>query len=301
MNLIKRHKQPLIKSSGNESNTMKSQENTSSETPPSVRRAPLIKRVSQDPDPVWLLSLLTKLEKQFMLHYADAMAEFKVKWDLDENEMLDKMISELKEEVHKRIQSSINRELQKIQSRAGRGPRPPANTLSRESTVQTEQRRKRLRVMRNRSILSRSDENDTALGTENSDQRSDDEYCPCDACMKKKMASRAVQRAQALSLPPVMMEFDLRKILQMKKDPAQPTEPKAEEQHSTNLTCAVEREENNLEVVNGEVEEANDNIRDHKFKTADQEPDTVVNTVDEGKNAENIKDVSVDSETKRSK
>ncbi len=286
------------KSSGNESNTMKSQENTSSETPPSVRRAPLIKRVSQDPDPVWLLSLLTKLEKQFMLHYADAMAEFKVKWDLDENEMLDKMISELKEEVHKRIQSSINRELQKIQSRAGRGPRPPANTLSRESTVQTEQRRKRLRVMRNRSILSRSDENDTALGTEDSDQRSDDEYCPCDACMKKKMASRAVQRAQALSLAPVMMEFDLRKILQMKKDPVQPTEPKAEEQHSTNLTCAVEREENNLEVVNGEVEEANDNIRDHKFKTADQEPDTVVNTVDEGKNAENIKDVSVDSETK---
>lgn len=286
------------KSSGNESNSMKSQENTSSGTPPSVRRAPLTKRVSQDPDPVWVLSLLTKLEKQFMLHYADAMAEFKVRWDLDENEMLDKMISELKGEVHKRIQSSINRELQKIQSRAGRGPRPPGNTLSRESTVQTEQRRKRLRVMRNRSILSRSDENDTALGTEYSDQPSDDEYCPCDACMKKKKVSRAVQRAQALSLAPVMMEFDLRKILQMKKDPAQPTEPKAKEQHSTNLTCAVEREENNLEVVHEEVEEANDNTRDHKFKTADQEPDSVINTVDEGKNAENIKDVSVDSETR---
>lgn len=278
------------KSSGNESNTMKS--------PPSVQRAPLTKRVSQDPDPVWVLSLLTKLEKQFMLHYADAMAEFKVRWDLDDNDMLDKMISELKEEVHKRIQSSINRELQKIQSRAGRGPRPPGNTLSRESTVQTEQRRKRLRVMRNRSILSRSDENYTASGTENSDQRSDDEYCPCDACMKKKMASRAVQRAQALSLAPVMMEFDLRKILQMKKDPAQTTEPKAEEQLSTNLTCAVEKEENNLEVVHEEVEEANDNTRDHKFKTADQELDSIVKTVDEGENAENIKDVSVDSETR---
>ncbi|XP_016400592.1 retinitis pigmentosa 1-like 1 protein [Sinocyclocheilus rhinocerous] len=286
------------KSSGNESNTMKSQENTSSGTPPSVQRAPLTKRVSQDPDPIWVLSLLNKLEKQFMLHYADAMAEFKVRWDLDDNEMLDKMISELKEEVHKRIQSSINRELQKIQSRAGRGPRPPGNTLSRNSTVQTEQRRKRLRVMRNKSILSRSDENYTASGTEYSDQRSDDEYCPCDACMKKKMASRAVQRAQALSLAPVMIEFDLQKILQMKKDPAQPTEPKMEEQHTTSVTCAVNKEENNLEVVHEVAEEANDNTRGHKFEMADQEPDCVVNTVDEGKNAENIKDVSVDSETR---
>uniref|UniRef100_A0A9J7ZUC7 Rp1 like 1a n=1 Tax=Cyprinus carpio carpio TaxID=630221 RepID=A0A9J7ZUC7_CYPCA len=286
----------FYKSSGNESNTIRSQENTSSETPPSVQRAPFTKRVSQDPDPVWVLSLLKKLEKQFMLHYADAMAEFKVRWDLDDNEMLDKMISELKEEVHKRIQSSINRELQKIQSRAGRGPRPPGNTLSRDSTVQTEQRRKRLRVMRNKSISSRSDENYTASGTEYSDQRSDDEYCPCDACMKKKMASRAVQRAQALSLAPVMVEFDLRKILQMKKYPAQL--PKMEEQHTTRVTCAVNKEEKNLEVVREVVEEANDNTRGHTFEMADQEPDGVVNTVDEDKNAENIKDVSVDSETR---
>ncbi|KAK2879157.1 hypothetical protein Q8A67_019948 [Cirrhinus molitorella] len=282
------------KSSGNESSAMKSQENTSSGSPPSVQRAPLTKRISQDPDPVWVLSLLKKLEKQFMLHYADAMAEFKVRWDLDDNEMLDKMISELKEEVHKRIQSSINRELLKIQSRAGRGPRPPGNTLSRESTAQTEQRRKRLRVMRNKSILSRSDENYTASGTEYSDQRSDDEYCPCDACMKKKMASRAVQRAQALSLAPVMMEFDLRKILQTKKDPAQPTKPKIEQQHATNVTCAVDKEENNLEVVHEDVEDANDNTRE----MAGQEPDGDVNIVNEDKNAETIKDVSLDSETR---
>ncbi|XP_059375823.1 uncharacterized protein rp1l1a [Carassius carassius] len=283
------------KSSGNESNDMKSQENTSSGTPPSVQRAPLAKIVSQDPDPVWVLSLLKKLEKQFMLHYADAMAEFKVRWDLADNDMLDKMITELKEEVHKRIQSSINRELQKIQSRAGRGPRPPGTTLSRDSTIQTEQRRKRLRVMRNKSILSRSGENYTASGNECSDQRSDDEYCPCEACMKKKMASRVAQRAQALSLAPVMMEFDLRKILQMKKDPAQPTEPKMGEQHSTNLTFAVEKEE----VVHEEVEETNDNSKDNKFEAADQEPDGFVNTVDEGKNAENIKNVdSVNYETR---
>ncbi|XP_026085822.1 uncharacterized protein rp1l1a [Carassius auratus] len=283
----------FYKSSGNESNTMRSQENTSSDTPPSVQRAPLTKRVSQDPDPIWVMSLLKKLEQQFMLHYADAMAEFKVRWDLDDNEMLDKMITELKEEVHKRIQSSISRELQKIQSRAGRGPRPPGNTLSRDSTVQTEQRRRRLRVMRNKSIFSRSDEIYTASGTENSDQRSDDEYCPCDACMKKKMTSRAVQPAQALSLAPVMIEFDLRKILQMKKDPAQPTEPKMEEQHTTRMICAVNKEDSNLEVVCEAIEEANDNTRGHKFEMADQEPEGVVRTVDEDKNAGNIKDVSV--------
>ncbi|XP_052475893.1 retinitis pigmentosa 1-like 1 protein [Carassius gibelio] len=283
----------FYKSSGNESNTMRSQENTSSDTPPSVQRAPLTKRVSQDPDPIWVMSLLKKLEKQFMLHYADAMAEFKVRWDLYDNEMLDKMITELKEEVHKRIQSSISRELQKIQSRAGRGPRPPGNTLSRDSTVQTEQRRRRLRVMRNKSIFSRSDEIYTASGTEYSDQRSDDEYCPCDACMKKKMTSRAVQPAQALSLAPVMIEFDLRKILQMKKDPAQPTEPKMEEQHTNRMICAVNKEDNNLEVVCEAIKEPNDNTRGHKFEMADQEPEGVVRTVDEDKNAGNIKDVSV--------
>ncbi|XP_077094830.1 uncharacterized protein rp1l1a [Siphateles boraxobius] len=279
-------------SSGNESNTMKSQENTSSGTPPSVQRAPLIKRVSQDPDPVWVLNLLKKLEKQFMLHYADAMAEFKVRWDLDDNKMLDTMISELKEEVHKRIQSSIHRELQKIQSRTGRGPRPPGNTLLRESTVQTEQRRNRLRVMRNKSItMSRSEENYTASGTEYSDQRSDDEYCPCDACMKKKMASRAVQQAQALTLAPVIMDFDLRKILQMKKDPAKPLELKLEEQSTTNLT-----RENNLEVVHEEVDDTNDDTRGHDVETTDQEePDSALNAVD-GENTNNIKYVSLDSE-----
>lgn len=242
------------KSSGNDMT-----ENTSSGTPPSVKRAPLAKRISQDPDPIWVLSLLKKLEKQFMLHYVDAMAEFKVKWDLDDNEMLNAMIGELKEEVHKRIQSSITRELQKIQSRAGRGPRPPGNALSRESTAQTEQRRRRLRVMRNKSQVSRSEENFTASGTENSDQRSDDEYCPCDSCMKRKMASRGAQRAEVLSLAPVMMEFDLRKILQMKKDPVKPAERKVKDQNTAHGSGTGE--DNNLEVLHEEVEEGNVNIR----------------------------------------
>ncbi|XP_051578472.1 retinitis pigmentosa 1-like 1 protein [Myxocyprinus asiaticus] len=282
------------KSSGNESYTIKSTENTSSGTPPSVQRASLIKRVSQDPDPIWVLSLLKKLEKQFMLHYADAMAEFKVRWDLDDNEMLNMMIRELKDEVHKRIQSSIHRELQKIQGRAGKGPRPPENALSRESTVQTEQRRKRLRVMRNKSIsLSRSDENYTASGTDYSNQRIGDEYCPCDVCMKKKMASRVVQRAQALSLAPVMKEFDLRKILQMKKDPAKSPEWKMEEQSTANTG---NKEENNLEVVHEDVEEVKDN-RGHISEA--KEGDIKEEAEREAKDNEHIQeDASADHETK---
>ncbi|XP_023695081.1 retinitis pigmentosa 1-like 1 protein isoform X2 [Paramormyrops kingsleyae] len=180
------------------------------------------KKVSKDPDPVWVLNLLKKLEKQFMTHYVNAMAEFKVRWDLDDNVILDAMINELREEVSKRIQSSINRELQKIHSRAGREPRPPMQSISRESSVQTEQRRRRLKVMHNKSVkdsLQRSEENYSVTGTDFSDQRSEDGYCPCETCMKKKMASRLLEQKKNVSSAPVMMDFDLRKILQLKREP----------------------------------------------------------------------------------
>ncbi|KAL7862196.1 hypothetical protein SRHO_G00136370 [Serrasalmus rhombeus] len=254
-------------SSENDSNDLKSPadketdspENDNLEMPTSAQRGILTRRVSQDPDPVWVLSLLKKLEKQFMSHYANAVAEFKVKWDLDDSEMLDKMISELKEEVQKRIQSSINRELHKIQSRAGRPPRPPISALSRDSTVQTEQRRRRLKVMRDKSInpsVSRSEDMNTASGTEFSDQRSEDEYCPCDTCLKKKMASRAVQRAEALSLAPVLKDFDLRKILQKKKDPpaTMATESQVEGQKNLKEATNCSDVQNNLDVVHEQSE-----------------------------------------------
>lgn len=126
-------------------NEREAQEDVHSSAP----RAPLSKRLSQDPDPVWVLQLLQKLEKQFMSHYIQAMAEFKVRWDLDDSLVLDAMISELKDEVSRRIQSSIQREMKKIQSRAGKGgkwPRPPqlAN-ISRDSTM-TEKRRRIMKV-----------------------------------------------------------------------------------------------------------------------------------------------------------
>uniref|UniRef100_A0A665V4J6 Uncharacterized protein n=1 Tax=Echeneis naucrates TaxID=173247 RepID=A0A665V4J6_ECHNA len=90
------------KSSGNDS--------TSCSSPPTNEQAQLARMIPQDPDPVWVLTLLTKIEKQFMAHYINAMREFQVRWNLDDNEQLDMMISELKSEVHKRIQTSINRE-----------------------------------------------------------------------------------------------------------------------------------------------------------------------------------------------
>lgn len=124
-------------------------EETSTGSPPAVLQT-LTRKPSQDPDPVWILKLLKKLEKQFMNHYVNAMAEFKVRWDLDDSVILNTMITELRDEVSQRIQNSIAREMKKIQSRAGRSewsaqpPREP--NLSRDSSM-TEKRRRMMRVI----------------------------------------------------------------------------------------------------------------------------------------------------------
>uniref|UniRef100_A0A8C2GSD2 Rp1 like 1b n=1 Tax=Cyprinus carpio TaxID=7962 RepID=A0A8C2GSD2_CYPCA len=234
------------KSSGNnpkkEETESDRQEDTSSGSAPKQQRGQLSKRLSQDPDPIWVLNLLNKLEKQFMTHYVNAMTEFKVQWNLDDNEQLDGMIYELQEEVRRRIQLSIDRELRKIQGRAGR-PRPPKDTMSRESTIQTEQRRRRLKVMRNQSIdpqPAKSDDDYTMTGTNFSDQRSDDENCPCDTCLKKKTVSKHVLPVEMLNSAPVMIDFDLRRILQMKK--SSPTNEKIEK--------TANEEASNMEVEN---------------------------------------------------
>uniref|UniRef100_UPI003AAD8C0B retinitis pigmentosa 1-like 1 protein n=1 Tax=Centroberyx gerrardi TaxID=166262 RepID=UPI003AAD8C0B len=212
------------KSSGNDSSSQKLPEEVETEYQEDMgsgsQRAQLAKRISQDPDPVWVLNLLTKLEKQFMTHYINAMTEFKVRWNLDDNEQLDVMISELKHEVRRRIQTSVDRELKKIQGRAGQ-PRPPKEAMSRESTMQTEERRRRLKVMIKQSIDAQEEknDNDTTTDTSYSDHRSenDDEYCPCETCLKKKMASRPPLPAEVMTTAPVMMDFDLKRILAMKK------------------------------------------------------------------------------------
>ncbi|XP_045074557.1 retinitis pigmentosa 1-like 1 protein [Coregonus clupeaformis] len=228
----------------------------SSGTPPSVQRALLTKRVSQDPDPVWVLNLLKKLEKQFMTHYVDAMAEFKVRWDLDDNAMLDAMITELRDEVKKRIQTSIDHELRKIRGRASRGPRPP--NLSRES-AETDQRRRRLKVMKVQSV----NESDGEQGSGDvSDQRSEDEYCPCDACIRKKAEAQAIKMEAVVAKAPVMMAFDLCKILRMKKDPEPPAPPTPKEgKNNDNLEEEEKKEEEEEEQV-GDLEVVHEDEED---------------------------------------
>lgn len=130
-------------------NERETPEETNMGSSPAVLQT-LTKRPSQEPDPVWILKLLRKLEKQFMNHYVNAMAEFKVRWDLDDSVILNTMITELKDEVSQRIQSSIAREIKKIQSRAGRMERsayPPREpNLSRDSSM-IEKRRRMMRVI----------------------------------------------------------------------------------------------------------------------------------------------------------
>ncbi|MGH0133562.1 UNVERIFIED_CONTAM: hypothetical protein FKN15_062077 [Acipenser sinensis] len=236
----------------------------------SEKGASSAKRNSSDPDPVWVLNLLKKLEKQFMTHYMNAVSDFKVKWNLDSSEQLDIMINDLKEEVHTRIQTTIDRELKKIQGRAGRMPHPPGNTITRESTTRTEQRRLRLKVMNRRSVegsTERSDDNYTFSGTVFSEQHSADEYCPCDTCTKKKIIARPAQPVVPTSVY-IHNDFDLRQILHMKKDKPVEKEMGGNQECCTAETgdngCAEEQEEmetadneENQEVAEGGNQEEN--------------------------------------------
>ncbi|XP_061653559.1 retinitis pigmentosa 1-like 1 protein [Phyllopteryx taeniolatus] len=268
---------PILESpkEGNPSSSDKSSANNSSNfsstTPPTVLKASFSNKPSQDPDPVWVLHLLEKLEKEFMNHYLDAMAEFKVRWDLDDSLILDTMISELKDEVNHRIQSSIKREMSKIQSRSGRGgksPRPPKGAnLSRESTM-TEKRRRMLKVMKNQSVKTADSFSDGEMTAEFSDQRSDDDYCPCDACVRKKMAVRPLKMNPAAVDAPVMMEFDLLKILQLKKTPAAVPSSVSQPKDKCDDSVVIEEEVRSLEVVQ---EEEEDEESSEDFKTSLEE------------------------------
>ncbi|XP_010014557.1 PREDICTED: retinitis pigmentosa 1-like 1 protein [Nestor notabilis] len=198
-----------------------------------------VQQNSMDPDPVWVLKLLKKIEKEFMAHYVSAMNEFKVRWNLQDNQQMDEMILELKEEVSKRIQKSIEKELRKIKTRAGKKlPRPPDEPLKRESTLQTEQRRRRLQTMHKKSHFSDKNGNQTRLEDASdlsfdvgkdtafseafeasiSKQTSEEEYCPCDSCVRKQMASKPTRNPVVAANAPVMKAFDLQQILRLKKN-----------------------------------------------------------------------------------
>ncbi|XP_077368584.1 uncharacterized protein rp1l1a [Festucalex cinctus] len=259
--------------SSSDKSSVSNSSNSSSTTPPTVLQTSLSNKPSPDPDPVWVLHLLKNLEKEFMNHYIDAMAELKVRWDLDDSLILDTMISELRDEVSQRIQSSIKREMSKIQSRSGRGgksPRPPkVANLSRDSTM-TEKRRRMLKVMKNQSVKTADSFSDGEMTPEFSDQRSDDDYCPCDACVRKRLAARPLKMNPAAAEAPVMMEFDLLKILQHRKTPAPFPTPVSQPIDRCVDSVVVEEEVRSLEVVQ---EEEEDNESSDDFITEEKIPE----------------------------
>ncbi|XP_043538270.1 retinitis pigmentosa 1-like 1 protein [Chiloscyllium plagiosum] len=196
-------------------------------------------RKSFNPDPAWLQKLLKKMEKQFITDYMDAMNEFKIKWNLEVDDRLDQMIEELREDVSKRIRGSIERELRKVQCRAGQiKPSPPNEPRRCESSEQTEQRYKRLKAMHKMQMFSPqskeaeqqcstkdissliSDEVLTfgeMLGdnTDADEQFNIDKFCPCDSCSEKNKAAKCATNPMHTSIP-VIKYFDLREILRIK-------------------------------------------------------------------------------------
>ncbi|XP_044516737.1 retinitis pigmentosa 1-like 1 protein [Gracilinanus agilis] len=199
------------------------------------KRASIIQKATPDPDPLWVLRLLKKIEKEFMAHYVNAMSEFKIRWNLQNNEMLDQMIIELKNEVNQRIQKSIEKELRKIQSRAGKKlPKPPREAFRWETSLQTEQRRRRLKVMHNHSAFTEQNKmpgkrylslvfvddmaSSETLGDDLREQGGEEEYCPCDTCIRKKMTTMSLKSPTAATDAPLKKAFDLQQILLKKKE-----------------------------------------------------------------------------------
>nr|XP_009488015.1 PREDICTED: retinitis pigmentosa 1-like 1 protein [Pelecanus crispus] len=240
----------------------------------------LVQRNSMDPDPIWVLKLLKKIEKEFMAHYVSAMNEFKVRWNLQNNQQMDEMILELKEEVGKRIQRSIEKELRKIKARAGKKtPVPPDEPLKCELTLQTEQRRRRLQTMHKKSLF--SDKNGTQSRLEDtsdlsfdvdediafsaafeasiSKQTSEDEYCPCDSCARKKMASKPTRNPMVATNAPVMKAFDLQQILRLKK-------------HGNEETCASEAAQDIKIIPSSSVKEEAENSNPNENDEGELQP-----------------------------
>ncbi|XP_051829540.1 retinitis pigmentosa 1-like 1 protein [Antechinus flavipes] len=199
------------------------------------KRASIIQNTSPDPDPLWVLRLLKKIEKEFMTHYVNAMSEFKIRWNLQNNEILDQMIIELKNEVNQRIQKSIEKELRKIQTRAGKKlPKPPKEAFRWDNSLQTEQRRRRLKGMRNHSAFTEQNKlpekrylslaftgalaSSETLADDLRELEGEGEYCPCDSCIRKKITSMSLKNPAPATDAPLRKAFDLQQILLKKKE-----------------------------------------------------------------------------------
>ncbi|XP_032326727.1 LOW QUALITY PROTEIN: retinitis pigmentosa 1-like 1 protein [Camelus ferus] len=192
---------------------------------------PTPRRGSLGPDPLWVSRLLKKMEKAFMAHLASATAELCARWDLPSNDLLDQMVAELQQDVGQRLQDSVEKELRKIQSRGGhRCLGRPGRTSRWEVSPQAEQRRRRLRGLRDLSAFSEqmwgwgppsfsledAPALSAALGAQLEEEAGRDEFCPCEACVRKKVVPASPRDKVGVASTPIREAFDLQQILQKK-------------------------------------------------------------------------------------
>uniref|UniRef100_A0A096N1Y3 Retinitis pigmentosa 1-like 1 protein n=1 Tax=Papio anubis TaxID=9555 RepID=A0A096N1Y3_PAPAN len=214
---------------------MMGQEHTQAQPPlgAAERSSSVACRAALDCDPIWVSVLLKKMEKAFLAHLSGAVAELRARWGLQDSDLLDQMAAELQQNVAQRLQDSTERELQKLQGRAGRMVLgPPREALTGELLQQTQQRRHRLRGLRNLSAFSErtlglgpfsftlEDEPalSTALGSQLGEEGEGEEFCPCEACVRKKVSPASPKATMGATRGPIKEAFDLQQILQRKRE-----------------------------------------------------------------------------------
>ncbi|XP_049721448.1 retinitis pigmentosa 1-like 1 protein [Elephas maximus indicus] len=195
---------------------------------PGVKSSSKAHRGFLDLDPIWVFKLLKKMEKAFMTHFVSATAMVRAHWGLQNNDLLDQMVAELEQNVGWRLQDSIKRELRKIQIRARR---KAARPLRWEMSMQTEQRRRRLQGLRNLSAFTEQtrahglfsltlEDEPTVSGAQRNElggKAKGEEFCPCKACMRKKVSPIPSRDTMGAGSAPIKKAFDLQQILQKRK------------------------------------------------------------------------------------
>ncbi|XP_058526468.1 retinitis pigmentosa 1-like 1 protein [Ochotona princeps] len=176
-------------------------------------------RACLDPDPTWVSKLLKKMQMSFLTHLADATAQLRARWNLQDDGLLDQMVAELEQDLGQRLQASTDKELRKIQSRAGRraqGSGPAWEVLRGQTSLQTEQRRHRLHGLRNLSALTDQTCGRGLFSLSLEDARSapGEEFCPCEVCLRKKVPPMVSPREAGA---PIKKAFDLQQILKKKE------------------------------------------------------------------------------------
>ncbi|XP_004630812.1 retinitis pigmentosa 1-like 1 protein [Octodon degus] len=195
----------------------------------SLPRAPT---ASPDPNAMWVSKLLKKMEEAFLAHLSHALAELRARWSLQDDSLLDQMGAELQQDVGLRLRDSVDKELQKIQSRAGRMARGlPRQALRGQASLQTEQRRRRLRGLHNLSAFQEQNHNQellfltqedgpnlgTVLGPGLGGGAEGDEFCPCETCVRKKVTPKSLKGTTRAASAPIKIAFDLQQILQQQR------------------------------------------------------------------------------------